>query len=139
MGTIQLECLDDQPLIEALTARELEILEHLAANRSNREIADALVVSLNTVKWYNRQIYGKLGVNSRRQAVTRARELGLLPAIHPQTQAQSIQEPQTEETPPQVRVPTPAYNLPASPTPFLAACASWQPWRPCWQTPLRGW
>jgi predicted ATPase/DNA-binding CsgD family transcriptional regulator len=103
--------LDDQPLIEALTARELEILEHLAANRSNREIADALTVSLNTVKWYNRQIYGKLGVNDRRQAVSRARGLGLLPATHPQVQ--------TPGTPPSVRRPTPVYNLPASPTPFF--------------------
>jgi predicted ATPase/DNA-binding CsgD family transcriptional regulator len=119
MDMSQPDVLPVQPFVEPLTAREQEVLVHLAASHSNREIADALVVSLNTVKWYNRQIYGKLGVNSRRQAVTRARELGLLPAIHPQAKAQSIQGPQTEETPPPVRVPTPAYNLPASPTPFF--------------------
>ena len=62
-------------LVEPLSARELEILSHMAENRSNREIADLLVLSLNTVKWYARQIYGKLGVNSRRQAVSRARDL----------------------------------------------------------------
>jgi predicted ATPase/DNA-binding CsgD family transcriptional regulator len=119
MGMIEPDSLDDQPFVESLTGREQEVLAHLAENHSNREIADALVVSLNTVKWYNRQIYGKLGVSSRRQAVSRARELGLLPTIHPQIRARSIQEPQTEETPPPVRIPTPAYNLPASPTPFF--------------------
>jgi LuxR family maltose regulon positive regulatory protein len=65
-------------LVGPLRARELEILSYMAENRSNREIADLLVLSLNTVEWYARQIYGKLGVNSRRRAVSRARDLGLL-------------------------------------------------------------
>lgn len=68
----------DQPLVEPLTARELEILSLMAQQRTNQEIADTLILSLNTVKWYARQIYGKLGVGARREAVSRARDLGLL-------------------------------------------------------------
>ena len=68
----------DQPLVEPLTSRELEILSYMAQHLTNREIADALILSLNTVKWYARQIYGKLGVDGRREAVSRARDLGLL-------------------------------------------------------------
>jgi LuxR family maltose regulon positive regulatory protein len=67
----------DQPLVEPLTARELEVLSHMAQRRTDQEIADTLVLSLNTVKWYARQIYGKLGVGGRREAVSRARALGL--------------------------------------------------------------
>jgi predicted ATPase/DNA-binding CsgD family transcriptional regulator len=68
----------DQPLVEPLTARELEILSLMAEHLKNREIADTLILSLNTVKWYARQIYGKLGASGRREAVSRARDLGLL-------------------------------------------------------------
>ena len=68
----------DQPLVEPLTDRELEILELIAQHRTNQEIADTLILSLNTVKWYARQIYGKLAVDGRREAVSRARDLGLL-------------------------------------------------------------
>jgi predicted ATPase/DNA-binding CsgD family transcriptional regulator len=64
--------------VEALTEREMEILGHIAAGRSNQEIAEALVFSIGTVKWYTSQIYGKLGVRSRTQAIACARELGLL-------------------------------------------------------------
>jgi ATP/maltotriose-dependent transcriptional regulator MalT len=53
-------------LVEPLTKRELEILSLLAANRTNQEIASALSLSLNSVKWYARQIYTKLGVDNRR-------------------------------------------------------------------------
>ena len=69
---------DDFELIEPLKKRELEILALFAEQRTNQEIADALFLSLNTVKWYARQIYGKLGVSNRREAVLRARQLGLL-------------------------------------------------------------
>lgn len=65
-------------LVEPLTARELAVLRLIAAGRSNREIADELYLSANTVRSYNHQLYGKLGVGSRTQAVARARELGLL-------------------------------------------------------------
>ena len=68
----------NSPLVEEITAREREVLVYFAERRSDREIAEALVLSLNTVKWYARQIYGKLGVKNRRAAVSRAQELGLL-------------------------------------------------------------
>jgi pimeloyl-ACP methyl ester carboxylesterase/DNA-binding CsgD family transcriptional regulator len=63
---------------EQLTERETEILARLAAGLSDQQIADTLFLSLNTVKWYNRQIYDKLGVSNRTQAISQARALGLL-------------------------------------------------------------
>jgi LuxR family maltose regulon positive regulatory protein len=65
-------------LVEPLTDRELQILRLLSARRSYREIAEELYLSLNTIKWYAKNIYGKLGVHQRDQAASRARELGLL-------------------------------------------------------------
>jgi LuxR family maltose regulon positive regulatory protein len=65
-------------LIEPLTERELEILRLIAAGRSNPEIAELLYLSLNTVKWHAKNLYGKLGVGNRVAAVTRAQELDLL-------------------------------------------------------------
>lgn len=61
-----------------LTDREKAILAHLSLGLSDQEIADALFLSSNTVRWYNRQIYSKLGVGSRTQAIAQARSLGLL-------------------------------------------------------------
>ncbi|MFA9431953.1 LuxR C-terminal-related transcriptional regulator [Egicoccus sp. AB-alg2] len=61
-----------------LTERELDILRQLAVQRSRREVAEALYVSPNTIKTHLRAIYRKLGVATREQAITRARELGLL-------------------------------------------------------------
>ena len=69
----------DQHFLTSLTEREVTILERLSIGLSYQQIADELFLSLNTVKWYNRQIYSKLGVSSRTQAVARARELKLLP------------------------------------------------------------
>jgi LuxR family maltose regulon positive regulatory protein len=66
-------------LVEQLTPREMEVLELLAIGDSNQTIADKLVITVRTVKKHTGNIYGKLGVNSRIQAVTRANELGLLP------------------------------------------------------------
>ncbi|WP_165423651.1 LuxR C-terminal-related transcriptional regulator [Ktedonosporobacter rubrisoli] len=63
---------------ELLSSRELEVLQLLAQGASNQEIADALVLSLNTVKGYVSIILGKLGVSNRTQAVLRAHETGLL-------------------------------------------------------------
>jgi len=60
-----------------LSEREQEILKRLAAGLSDQQIADELFLSLNTVKWYNRQIYSKLGVKSRTQAIARATDLVL--------------------------------------------------------------
>jgi LuxR family maltose regulon positive regulatory protein len=66
------------PLVEPLTPRELEVLQLLGEGRTNREIAEALVITLNGVKKHTSNIYGKLGVHSRTQAVVRAQELGIL-------------------------------------------------------------
>jgi ATP/maltotriose-dependent transcriptional regulator MalT len=65
-------------LVEPLSDRELQVLRLVAAGRSNREIADELVVVLDTVKKHVGHILGKLGAANRTQAVARARELGLL-------------------------------------------------------------
>jgi LuxR family maltose regulon positive regulatory protein len=64
--------------VENLSERELEVLQLIAEGLSNREIAERLFLALSTVKVHTRNIYGKLGVHSRVQAVTRARKLGLL-------------------------------------------------------------
>ncbi|HEV3498451.1 MAG TPA: LuxR C-terminal-related transcriptional regulator, partial [Actinomycetes bacterium] len=66
-------------LVEPLSARELEVLRLLAAGAPNRAIAEQLVVSLDTVKRHVSNLFAKLQVANRTQAVTRARELGLLP------------------------------------------------------------
>jgi pimeloyl-ACP methyl ester carboxylesterase/DNA-binding CsgD family transcriptional regulator len=63
---------------ESLNEREQEILKRLSAGLSDRQIADELYLSVNTVKWYNRQIYSKLGVSNRTQAIAQARALQLL-------------------------------------------------------------
>lgn len=67
-----------QSLIDPLTDRELDVLELIAEGLSRQEIADELIVSLNTVKTHARNVYQKLGVNSQTQAVSKARRLGLL-------------------------------------------------------------
>jgi predicted ATPase/DNA-binding CsgD family transcriptional regulator len=68
-----------EALIEPLTERDREVLALVAAGLSNQEIADRLVLALGTVKWYVREVCGKLGVRTRTQAIARAREIGLLP------------------------------------------------------------
>jgi LuxR family maltose regulon positive regulatory protein len=67
-----------QSLLDPLTERELEVLRLIAAGLSNRAIAARLVLALSTVKSYVNTIYGKLQVESRTQAVARARALHLL-------------------------------------------------------------
>ena len=64
-------------LVEPLTPREMEVLHLICAGQSNREIADALVVTVSAVKKHTGNILGKLGVTSRAQAMVRARQLGL--------------------------------------------------------------
>jgi LuxR family maltose regulon positive regulatory protein len=66
-------------LPEALSDRELDVLVLIAAGFTNREIGLELAIALNTVKGHTREIYSKLDVHSRTQAVAKARELGLLP------------------------------------------------------------
>ena len=65
-------------LIDPLSKRELEILRLIGEGYTNQEIAGRLVITLHTVKKLSSNIYGKLGVRSRTQAVARARELQLL-------------------------------------------------------------
>jgi len=66
-------------LVEQLTARELEVLVLLAAGMPNPRIAEQLVVSLDTVKKHVSHLLGKLGAANRTEAVTRARQLSLIP------------------------------------------------------------
>lgn len=66
------------PLIENLTEREREVLHLVAQGKSDKQIAAALIVATGTVKRHLNNMYGKLGVNSRTQALARARENGLL-------------------------------------------------------------
>ncbi|MCB0186544.1 MAG: hypothetical protein KDE31_19885, partial [Caldilineaceae bacterium] len=67
-----------QSLPEPLSDREIEVLQLIAIGHKNQEIADELVVSLNTVRYHTKNLYGKLGVNKRTQAVAKAQELGIL-------------------------------------------------------------
>jgi DNA-binding CsgD family transcriptional regulator len=62
-----------------VSERELEVLELLAEGRSNKEIADRLFVSPNTVKTHLANLYGKLEVSRRTQAIQKARELRMIP------------------------------------------------------------
>jgi len=67
-----------KPLIEPLSEREIEVLRLMAGGYKYKEIADRMVISINTVRHHNRNIFSKLNVNSRVQAIARARELNLL-------------------------------------------------------------
>jgi LuxR family maltose regulon positive regulatory protein len=67
--------------ITPLTPRELELLDLMARRLTYREIAERLVISPNTVKKHVSNIYGKLGVRNRRQAIARAQEVGLLSPV----------------------------------------------------------
>ena len=101
-------------LYEPLKEREIEIVQLLAGGLTNREIAQELVISSETVKWYNKQIFGKLGVGSRTEAVVKAQEYGLLDqpasaAAEAAAVAQIKQEPALSAK----------HNLPAQLTSFV--------------------
>jgi LuxR family maltose regulon positive regulatory protein len=66
-------------LVEPLSERELDVLQLIAEGLTNREIAGRVFLSINTIKSHNRNIFEKLGVRNRMQAVAKARELGILP------------------------------------------------------------
>ncbi|MEW6581126.1 MAG: protein kinase [Chloroflexota bacterium] len=67
-----------ESIVEQLTLREQEILQMITEGCSNKEIADRLFVTVATVKWHIRQVYQKLHVRSRVQAIMRARDLNLI-------------------------------------------------------------
>lgn len=69
-------------MVEPLTPRELEVLRLICDGHSNQAIADRLTIAVSTVKKHAGNIYGKLGVRSRAQAMVSASELGLVPPIH---------------------------------------------------------
>jgi LuxR family maltose regulon positive regulatory protein len=64
-------------IVEPLSERELEVLKLLRSELSGPEIAERLIVSLNTLRTHTKSIFNKLGVNNRRAAVRRAEELEL--------------------------------------------------------------
>jgi LuxR family maltose regulon positive regulatory protein len=66
-------------LIESLSQRELEVLHLMALGRTNKEIAQQLIVAPGTVKAHTSSIYRKLDVANRTEAAARARQLGILP------------------------------------------------------------
>jgi ATP/maltotriose-dependent transcriptional regulator MalT len=61
-----------------LTERERQVLQLIAEGMTNKEIAQELILSVGTVKVHAHNIYGKLGVSGRTQAIAKARELGIL-------------------------------------------------------------
>src|SRR4051794_16366880 len=89
----------------SLTDRERDILRLLTNGLTDSEIAEAVILTVGTVKWYNRQIYTKLGVRNRTEAITRAERLGLL------SNAQHAAAPTS--------LTAPANNLPAQVTSFI--------------------
>jgi LuxR family transcriptional regulator, maltose regulon positive regulatory protein len=77
-GSPDLEPEEEYGLGSKLVSREIEILQMVGGGLRNREIGDRLGLTEGTVKWYMQQIYDKLGVRRRPQAVMRARQLGIL-------------------------------------------------------------
>jgi LuxR family maltose regulon positive regulatory protein len=75
----QSDLLPAQGSVDPLSKRELEILALIANGLKNKEIAEQLYISLNTVLYHNKNIYNKLGVKKRTLAIIKARELNLLP------------------------------------------------------------
>jgi LuxR family transcriptional regulator, maltose regulon positive regulatory protein len=68
----------DDGLVERLSERELEVLRLIVAGLSNKKITEELFISLSTVKTHLRNIYGKLNVHRRTEAIVKAKELELL-------------------------------------------------------------
>ncbi len=88
----------------SLTDRERDILRLLTHGLTDREIAEAVILTVGTVKWYNRQIYNKLGVRNRTEAVAQGQRLDLL---------------RTASRPASVSASTPTHNLPAQVSSFI--------------------
>ncbi len=66
------------PLVETLSEREIEVLRLLAEGLTYQEAAERLIVSLNTVRFHVKSIYGKLGVDNRTAALEQARHHGYI-------------------------------------------------------------
>ncbi len=92
----QLDITPTTNLVELLTPREQEVMQLIIGGKSNREIADILVLTEGTVKQYIKAIYRKLKVRSRVQAIARARDLNFV-----------IQKPKTSSTLPTGNLPEP--------------------------------
>ena len=101
----------DKTLLEPLTRREGQMLVLLAEGYSRPEIATKLTLALTSVKFHIQHLYGKLGVNSKRQALSRAKELGLLAPPPPATLAAGPGG--------QAAQPAPHHNLPMQVTRFF--------------------
>ncbi len=102
-------------MLEPLTDREREILELINQGMSNQAIADTLYLSRGTVKAHSHNIYNKLGVTSRVQAVLKAQELGLLEAASAPAPAHKTAGSASAAEP----APPTALNLPSQLTPFI--------------------
>lgn len=76
--TLPVSARREEPLIEALTEREHDVLALLADGLSNRDIASALAISEHTVKFHLASIFGKLGASTRTEAVHRGLRLGVI-------------------------------------------------------------
>ena len=92
----------EQPIEDKLTARELEILRLVSDGLTNRAIGEHLIIGFETVKWYLKQIYSKLQVTNRIQAITVARTAGLLTGTWEIHESPSLK-----------------HNLPYQSTPFI--------------------
>lgn len=76
------------------SVREAEVARLLAHGRSNRELAEVLALAPDTVKWHLKNIFGKLGVSNRTQAVLRLQELGMISATDPLTADRAVPPPE---------------------------------------------
>lgn len=94
---------------QSFTRREVDILRLMKEGLSNHAIAQELFLSLGTIKWYNKQIFGKLYVDNRVHAIERAIEIGLIDAWAAPIPAEVSRQPLTRQK----------HNLPASLTTFI--------------------
>ena len=77
-GPMLLQKRRPQPLVDPLSDREIEVLRRLRSNLTTPEIADEMMISVSTVRSHIKNIYSKLYVHKRSEAVSRVQELGLL-------------------------------------------------------------
>src|SRR5579859_1013707 len=103
-----------KPLLEPLTRRERDVLYLLAQGLSGPEIAEKLTLAVSSVKWHSKHLYAKLEVNSKKQAIARAHELGLLGAPPGAPVSGSPQTAPSPATEPESR-----HNLPLQVTRFF--------------------